>query len=155
MADETLTQQIIADLITAYTMEIETTLNYQCNSINLDGVRAEEIKKALAADIATELSHAEQLGRRIKTIGGQVPGSLALAFSQSAMQPPADDTDVVSVIKGVILAEKTACAQYTKIIKACEGVDYVTQDLCITLMADEEEHLRAFRGYLTEYEKAG
>ena len=155
MANDATTQQIIGELITAYTMEIETTLNYQCNSINLDGVRAEEIKKALAADIATEMSHAEQLGRRIKTIGGQVPGSLALQFSQTAMQPPTDNTDLVSIIKGVILAEQTACAQYTKIIKLCEGLDYVTQDLCITLMADEEEHLRAFRGYLTEYEKAG
>jgi hypothetical protein len=31
-------------------------------------------------------------------------------------------------------------------------VDYPTQDLCITLMADEQEHLREFRGFLKEYE---
>ena len=148
-------QQIIDDLVTAYTMELETTLNYLCNSINLDGVRAEEIKKALAADITEELNHAQLLAKRIKTIGGQVPGSLSLCFSQRACQPPADPTDVVTVIKGVIEAEQQACAHYTKIIKTCDGVDYVTQDLCITLMADEEEHLRAFQGYLTEYEKSG
>ena len=82
-------------------------------------------------------------------------GSPSLRFGQSAMQPPADNTDVVTVIKGVIQAEQNACEQYTKIIKACEGIDYVTQDLCITLMGDEEEHLRAFKGYLTEYETEG
>ena len=153
MADNAKNQQIIADLITAYTMEIETTLNYICNSTNLDGVRAEEIKKALAADIVEELGHAQQLAKRIKTLGGQVPGSLALKFSQQTCQPPADNTDVVTVIKGVIDAEQGAIKQYTKVIKASDGIDYVTQDLCITLMGDEEEHLQTFRGYLTEYEK--
>ena len=37
---------------------------------------------------------------------------------------------------------------------ACDGIDYVTQDLCITLLADEEQHRREFRGFLMEYEKA-
>lgn len=154
MSTPDLKQQIIDDLIAAYTMEIETVINYLCNSINLDGVRAEEIKKALAADVVEELSHAQQLARRIKTIGGQVPGSLALKLDQASLQPPTDTTDVVSVIKGVITAEKTAIVHYGKVIKESDGVDYVTQDLCITLMGDEEEHLRIFRGYLTEYEKA-
>ena len=43
-------------------MEIETVLNYLANSINLDGVRAEEIKKSLAADITEKIMHAQQLG---------------------------------------------------------------------------------------------
>jgi len=60
-------------------------------------------------------------------------------------------TDVVGVIKSVIAAEETACAQYKKIIKAVDGDDYVTQDLCIRLLADEEEHLVQFKGFLKEY----
>jgi bacterioferritin len=35
----------------------------------------------------------------------------------------------------------------------CEGIDYVTQELCIELLGQEEEHRRQFRGYLKEYEK--
>ena len=50
-------------------------MNYMANSINLDGVRAEEIKKSLAADIQAEVVHAQQLGNRIKQLGGLVPGS--------------------------------------------------------------------------------
>jgi bacterioferritin len=57
------------------------------------------------------------------------------------------------VIRGVIEAEDGAVNQYTKIIKLCEGADYVTQDLCIQLMGDEEEHRRTFVGFLTEYTK--
>ncbi len=38
-------------LTEAYWMELETVTNYLANSVDLDGVRAEEIKKSLAADI--------------------------------------------------------------------------------------------------------
>jgi len=34
----------------------------------------------------------------------------------------------------------------------CED-DPVTEDLCVRLLADEEEHLRLFQGYLLEYER--
>jgi len=134
----------------AYSMELETVMNYIANSTNLDGVRAEEIKKSLAADVTEEIMHAQQLGQRIKQLGGLVPGSAAVVLGKQ-IQPPEDTTDVVAVIKAVIQAEEAACAQYNKIIRATDGADYVTQDLCIRLLADEEEHLILFRGYLKEY----
>ncbi len=151
MSDAT-NAQIIAELKVAYWMELETVISYIASSINLDGVRAEEIKKALAADVAEELTHAQTLARRIKTIGGRVPGSMEFKPTQESLQPSADSTDVVSVIKGVIAAEDAAIAQYNKLIRLCDGNDYVTQDLCIQSLADEEEHRRDFVGYLTEYE---
>lgn len=144
--------QIIQELQVAYWMELETVLNYLANSINLDGVRAEEIKKSLAADIQEELNHAQLLAKRIKTLGGVVPGSKDFQATQDSLQPPQPLTDVVSVIKGVIVAEDAAIEQYNKLIRLCDGVDYVTQDLCITALADEEEHRREFQGYLAEYE---
>jgi bacterioferritin len=151
MADTKL-QEIIDELKVSYWMEMETVMSYLSNSINLDGVRAEEIKKALDADIQAELGHAQLLAKRIKTIGGVVPGSMDFKASQSSLQPPKKLTDVVSVIKGVIDAEEGAIAQYKKLIALCDGIDYVTQDLCITALGDEEEHRREFVGYLAEYE---
>jgi bacterioferritin len=145
-------QKIIEELSVAYWMEMETVMNYISNSNNLDGVRAEEIKSSLAADIAEELIHAQNLARRIKTIGGVVPGSQSFRSRQAELQPLANSTDVASVIKGVIAAEEAAIAQYNKIIQLCEGVDYVTQDMCITALGDEEEHRREFMGFLREYE---
>lgn len=153
MADEKL-QKIIAELKVAYWMEMETVMSYISNSINLDGVRAEEIKNALNADIQAELGHAQTLAQRIKTIGGIVPGSLDFKATQKSLQPPAKLTDVATVIKGVIDAEEGAIAQYNKLIQLCDGVDYVTQDLCITALGDEEQHRREFLGYLAEYETA-
>lgn len=154
MSMDAKTQEIVQELTVAYFMELETVMNYIANSVYLDGVRAEEIKKSLAADVTEEIGHAQQLADRIKTIGGSIPGSQAFKPSQSSLQPPADSTDVVTVIRGVIDAEDAACHQYTKIIKLCDGLDYVTQDMCIALLADEEQHRREFRGFLMEYEKA-
>jgi len=144
---------IIQELIKAYSAELETVQNYIAASVNLDGVRSDVIKKALAADVATELMHAQRLAARVKTIGGTVPGSLQLIRDQKYLQPTADSTDVVSVIKGVIEAEESAIIQYNKIIKICESVDYPTQDMAIEILSDEEEHRREFIGFLKEYEK--
>jgi bacterioferritin len=146
-------EQIVASLLKAYNMEVETAVNFLAVSLDLEGVRAEFIKQALAADVQEELTHAQQLGHRIKQLGGSVPGSMKLKMEQKALQPPEDTTDVVDVIRGVIKAEEDAIAQYRTIAKLTEGEDYVTQDLAITLMAAEEEHRQQFQGYLKEYAK--
>jgi bacterioferritin len=146
-------EQIIASLRKAYCMEVETVLNYLANSLVLDGVRADFIKQALTADIQGELQHATQLGNRIKQLGGSVPGSLSVELTQRYMQPPEDTTDVVTVIQGVLRAENEAIDHYKKLIKLTEGEDYVTQDLAITILADEEGHRQHFEGYLKEYTK--
>ncbi len=145
---------IIEMLQTAYCMELETIMNYLANSVNLDGVRAEEIKKSLAADIVEELSHAQQLAARIKQLGGLVPGSASVTLG-AQIQPSSNTTDVVYAIKFVIDAEQSAIKHYNAVIKATDGEDYVTQDLCIRLLADEEEHLVLFRGFLKEYAEGG
>ena len=145
-------EEVIQLLTTAYCMELETVMNYLANSTNLDGVRAEEIKKSLAADITEEIGHAQQLAKRIKQLGGVAPGSASVKLGRQ-QQPPEDTTDVVAVIRAVIDAEESAVAHYKKVIQATEGDDYITQDLCIQLMGDEEEHLVLFRGFLKEYDR--
>ena len=132
-------KEIIDNLIKSYWMEIETVTNYLSNSVNLDGVRAEEIKKSLA--------------KRIKEIGGSVPGSMNFKPEQKYLQTLKDTTDVATVIEGVIEAEKGAIEQYKKIIRLCEGEDYVTQDLCVKLLGMEESHKIEFDGFLKEYKK--
>src|SRR5688572_4138374 len=150
--DEKKRNEIISMLTRAYWMEIETVMNYISSSVNLDGVRAEEIKKSLAADVTAEIGHAQQFARRIKNLSGITPGSFEFKPSQKSLQPPAATTDVVSVIKGVIEAERGAIDHYTKLIKAAEGMDYVTQDMAIKILGDEQDHLREFEGFLKEYE---
>lgn len=145
--------EVIEMMTAAYSMELETVMNYIAYSTNLDGIRAEEIKKSLAVDITAEIGHAQQLGHRIKQLGGLVPGSLGVKLGNQ-IQPSSNTTDMIAVIQAVISAEEAACKQYKKIIRATDGEDYVTQDICVQLLGDEEEHLVLFKGFLKEYTQA-
>ena len=136
-------------------MEIETVMSYVANSINPDGVRAQEIIESLQQDVEEELGHARQYGTRIKELYGVVPGSLDFKAEQTYLQPPDEQTDIVHVIKGVIEAEAGAIEYYNRIIEFCEGRDLVTQDMVITILRDEERHHRLFEGFLREYKAEG
>jgi bacterioferritin len=146
-------QELVDELSHSYWMELETVQDDLANATNLVGVRAQQIKNSLAADVTEELGHAKRLAERIHTIGGQIPGSLEFQPEQETLQPPQNPADVVAVIRGVIEAETRAIEQYNKLVRMCDGVDFVTQDLCIALLADEEAHRREFYEYLAEYEK--
>jgi len=148
-------ERIVELLCKAYWMEIETVMSYLAASVNLDGVRAQEIKESLAADIEEELGHAKRFAARIKELYGVVPGSEAFAAEQGFLQPPAEQTDIVHVIRGVIKAETGAIEHYTRIVEETEGVDPVTQDMTIEILHDEQGHRRLFEGFLREYEFEG
>ena len=148
-------EQLVELLTRAYWMEIETVMSYISNSINPDGVRAQEIIEALEQDIQEELGHARQFGQRIKELYGVVPGSLDFNAEQSYLQPPEHQTDIVHVIKGVIEAETGAIEHYNRIIEFTEEIDPVTNDMVIAILRDEEGHRRLFEGFLREYEAEG
>ncbi|MCB0877571.1 MAG: rubrerythrin [Thermoleophilia bacterium] len=145
--------EIVELLTTAYWMELETVMSYMANSINPDGLRAQEVIEALEQDIQEELGHARQFGERIKELYGIVPGSTDFSAEQTYLQPPAHQTDIVHVIKGVIQAESGAIEHYEKIIEATDGIDYVTQDMVIAILRDEQKHRRLFEGFLREFEQ--
>jgi bacterioferritin len=147
-----MSDEVVRLLQKAYQDEIETVMNYMTNSIVLDGVRAEEIKESLKQDVQEELTHAEQLGNRLKQLDENPPGSTAFEATQMSLQPPEDTTDVLSVIDGVLEAEKGAIETYRALISAAEEADDpVTEDLAVTLLADEEAHRTEFHGYRKEY----
>jgi bacterioferritin len=148
-------ERLVELLSRAYWMEIETVMSYTANSINPDGVRAQEIIESLEEDIEEELGHARQFGQRIKELYGVVPGSLDFQAEQSYLQPPDEQTDIVHVIRGVIEAETGAIDHYNRIIEFCEGRDPVTQDMVIGILRDEEGHRRLFEGFLSEYKAEG
>jgi bacterioferritin len=147
-------EQIVELLTQAYWMEMETVMSYTANAINPDGVRADPVRASLLADIQEELGHAQLFGRRIKALYGTVPGTEEFTASQSSLQPPDNAMDITHVIRGVIDAERGAIEHYNTIIERTDGVDPVTQDMVITILADEQDHLRTFEGFLRDYEAA-
>ena len=105
------TDAIIQEVIYTYWLEMETTINYLAISADLDGIRAEEIKKSLAADIQTEITHAQELAHRIKEIGGRVPGSFAFKPEQASLQ------QVHGCCQSSTVSSKPKIAQSSNIIR--------------------------------------
>jgi len=112
-----------------------------------------KLKRRSSATLKEELGHARKIGNGIKVLEGRVPGSLDLDRGQRYLQPPKDSTDVLAVIRGVIRAEDEAVDQYKKIIKMCDPIDLVTQDLILEITAQEQAHRRQFIRFLYEYER--
>jgi bacterioferritin len=74
---------------------------------------------------------------------------------QSYLQPPEPQTDIISVIRGVIAAETGAIEHYTRIVEVTDQIDPVTNDMVINILHDEQGHRRLFEGFLREYEAEG
>lgn len=148
------TTETLTDLLQrAYAAELETVANYLANSAWLDGLRAQEVKEALAKDVGEELGHATKLAHRLKQLHTRIPGSLELERTQQTLQPPTNPIDLASVIRGVLDAENDAIATYQKIIAAADGRDYATQDLAIEILRDEEAHRSLFEGFLRSLQR--
>ncbi|WP_128475748.1 ferritin-like domain-containing protein [Halorussus pelagicus] len=149
-----MTNQEVTDLLKkAYSDEIETVMNYLTNSIVLEGVSAEEVKESLETDIQEELNHAEMLGQRLKQLDERPPASYDFEARQESLQPPESSTDVLSVIEGVLDAEEDAIETYRSLIAAAGDEDPVTEDIAVTILADEEAHRTEFRGFKREYDE--
>ena len=152
MSETDTTEAVVETLKQAYLDEMETVINYQTNAIVLDGVRAQEIKESLQTDIQEELAHAERLGQRLKQLDARPPASGEFVARQESLQPPADSTDVLSVIRGVLDAEEDAIATYRTLVNQAEAADDpVSEDLAVEILGDEEAHRTEFRGFEKEY----
>lgn len=145
---------VIPLLQEAYARELETVQNYLANSVWLDGLRAHEVAEALAKDVDEDLGHARMIAHRLKQLGACPAGSFDLKCDQEMLQPPADPTDFRQVVEGVLEAEKSSIAVYRKIFDACAGVDALTQDVALKILADEEEHRCLFEGFLKSMNKS-
>ena len=148
-------EQVIELLTKAYWMEIETVMSYIANSVNPDGVRAQEIKESLerTSRRSSATRSSSRTGSRSST--GSSPAPRSSTPSSRYLQPPGDQVDIVHVIKGVIEAEQGAIEHYSRIIEETDGIDPVTQDMVIAILHDEQGHQRLFEGFLREYEEEG
>jgi bacterioferritin len=142
--------EIVVELQISYATEIETIENYLANATDLEGARAEAIKEFFDDQVQTALGHARRLAKRIKALGGSVPRSSELSTVPKDLPPPIDTTDVDSALIDAIKSEDAAIAQYERIIRLCDGHDFVTLDLVIELLVDQRERRQRLAALLAE-----
>jgi bacterioferritin len=130
--------EIVAELQIAYATEIEIIENYLANAANLEAARADAVKNLFDEEVRTALAHARRLGRRIRALDGRVPRSPELPRLHTDSRPVNTNTTDI-VLQDAIKAEDAAIARYERILRLCDGRDFVTSDLVIELLVDERE----------------
>jgi ferritin-like protein len=131
--------EIVAELRASYATEIEIIEDYLANGTNLESTRAEAIRNLFDEEVQTALGHARRLAKRIKALEGRVPVSRELPRVQTDLRPPANTEDLGIALYDAIKSEDAAIARYERIIRLCDGHDFVTLDLVIELLVDERE----------------
>ena len=88
-----------------------------------------------------ELSHARMVADRIIQLEGTpvLDPSQWSTYARCKYTAPLN-SDVLSVLKQNIAAERCAIIRYEEIATYCNNVDYTTCDIAKRIMADEEEH---------------
>ncbi len=118
--------------------------------------RVEPIKEYFDEEVQIALGHARRLAKRIKALEGRVPRSPELSRVQKIYsRHPVDSTDVGSALIDAIKSEDAAIAQYERIIRLCDGHDFVTLDLAIELLVDERERRQRLAALLATEDQVG
>ncbi len=106
---------------------------------------------ALREGVEEEVGHARTLGRRIQELHGVVPGGEGLASDDQYPQPFGRQADAEAMIEAVVATETSAIRHYLRIMRVTRDIDQDTNDLVLTILRDEQRHLRLFEGYLREF----
>lgn len=143
---------LVEELKKAYLDELESLNNYLSLGEYIEGLYGQGVvAEDLIKDVDEELNHAKRLSKRIAELDGKPPLSVEYEASQTVVSSVEDENDVKGVVESVIQLESDAIKQYKKIVEIAEEVnDPVTRNLAEDLLADEEEHLDEFEGFLED-----
>ncbi len=124
----------------AIAREIQVSVQYMWQHVQAVGLKGEVLKGIFKKFAITEMKHAEAIAERLVMLGG-TPTTVPTPINVG------NNTD--EMLRLDKKAEEEAIAMYKEIIAmAHKEADYITANLFIGILADEEEHFAAFESYL-------
>lgn len=126
----------------AIAREIQVSVQYMWQHVQAVGLKGEVVKSFFKKFAITEMKHAEAIAERLVMLGGTpttIPTPITIGKNTDEM------------LKVDKKAEEEAIAMYKEIINlAQKECDYITANLFIGILKDEEEHLATFESFLTK-----
>ncbi len=119
----------------------------------VEGSMRSDVQREFEAHAMEEFSHAKLVSDRIIQLEGTPvldPGEWS-NYARCKYSAPVN-SDVISVLKQNISAERCAIIRYDEIATFCNNVDYTTCDIAKRIMADEEEHEQDLQDLLRDVE---
>lgn len=134
--------------------ELVCVLRYTQHSIAASGLASEGVKAEFAQHAKEELAHVMAVAERINQLGAAPnfdPKGLA---SRSASQY-ATGSDMVSMIRENLIAERIAVDHYRELIRFFGDNDPTTRVMIESILAVEEEHASDMKDLLATHQGTG
>ena len=133
--------ELLNQLNAALSEEWLAYYQYWIGSFVVEGAMRSDVQREFEEHALEEYNHAKMLADRIIQLEGMPVLDPAQwpVLARCKYSPPLK-SDVVSLLKDNIAAERCAIIRYEEIATFTNNIDYTTCDIAKRIMAEEEEH---------------
>ena len=132
-------EQVIKVLNEALATELVCVLRYKRHYFMASGMNSDSVKEEFLEHAGEEQEHADSICTRIVQLNG-APNLNPEGMASRAHAEYAEGSDLVSMLKEDLIAERIAIETYGDIIRWLGDADVTTRRLMESILAKEEEH---------------
>jgi len=141
-------EQVVKVLNEALATELVCILRYKRHHYMAKGIHSEAVKAEFLVHAQEEQGHADAIAERITQLGG-APDFSPVGLADRSHAEYAPGTDLISMIKEDLIAERIAIDTYAEIIRWVGDDDPTTRKLLVDILKVEEEHADDMANLLT------
>jgi bacterioferritin len=141
-------EQVIKVLNEALATELVCILRYKRHYYMAKGIHSEAVKNEFLVHAGEEQQHADWIAERIAQLGGE-PNFSPDGLKDRSHSEYAPGTDLISMIKEDLIAERIAIDTYADIVRWVGDDDPTTRKLIVDILKVEEEHADDMANLLT------
>lgn len=132
-------QQVVKVLNEALATELVCVLRYKRHYFMASGLNSDAVKEEFLAHAGEEQEHADSICTRIVQLNG-APNLNPEGLASRSHAEYAEGSDLVSMLKEDLIAERIAIETYGEIIRWLGDADVTTRRLMESILEKEEEH---------------
>ncbi len=145
-------KQVIKVLNEALATEIVCVLRYKRHYFMASGMNADSVKEEFLLHATEEQAHADAISNRIVQLNGE-PNLDPAGLTTRSHFEYAEGTDLASMIKEDLVAERIAIETYSAIIRWLGDGDPTSRRLMEQILEKEEEHAEDMASLLEKTSK--
>lgn len=141
-------ESVIKVLNDALATEIVCVLRYRRHYFTARGIHSKAIAEEFMAHSVEEQGHADKIAERISQLNGE-PDLNPAGLSARSHSEYKEGSDLISMIREDLIAERIAIESYTEIIRWLGEADPTSRRLIEGILEVEEEHAEELANLLT------
>jgi bacterioferritin len=132
-------KEVVEILNSALATEIVCVLRYKRHFFSARGLNKDAVAAEFLEHANEEQQHADRIAERITQVGGEPDLNPATLTTRSHSEY-VEGTDLISMIKEDLVAERVAIESYREMIRYFGEKDVTTRRMIEDILANEEEH---------------